>query len=143
VKTLSGDDGQSAIPQSSSHGPTAAFKDFGARFLAEALSRIPSECAAHGVASRRRATPAAQVAARVRGRPGFASSCCTRAVSSPRARSGSSRAGAATCCRSASTAGSTTARALVKRALNDASLVAKHGLTSAKQHLLLGRLCRR
>jgi hypothetical protein len=77
------------------HGPTAAFKDFGARFLASALSRMPADD------ERRRSTT---------GR-GSTWSCCIRAGSCRRGRRSSSRAGAGTCTRLPSTACSTTASA--------------------------------
>ena len=97
------------------HGPTAAFKDVGARFLAardgaRAAARGSRPAAAHD--SRR---DVGRHRRRGRGRvprpqATSASACCSRRGRCRRASSISSRAGAATCARSRSTACSTTAR---------------------------------
>jgi threonine synthase len=53
------------------HGPTAAFKDFGARFLAECLARIPSPHATRTILVATSGDTGAAVAAAFHGRPGF------------------------------------------------------------------------
>ena len=95
------------------HGPTAAFKDFGARFLAACMRRLPR---------RRRKTaddPRRHFRRHRRGRGGgvpsrrriSASSSCIRTDAFRRARRISSAASATTCARSASTDRSTIASA--------------------------------
>ena len=94
------------------HGPTAAFKDFGARFLAASLSRIRKDACrqaaqhpgGHLRRHRRRGGRGVSSAG-----PASSCPCCSpRAWCRPR-RSASSPAGATTCSRTASTARSTTA----------------------------------
>jgi len=53
------------------HGPTAAFKDFGARFLAECLARTPSSHATRTILVATSGDTGAAVAAAFHGRPGF------------------------------------------------------------------------
>ncbi|MFM7297977.1 MAG: threonine synthase [Planctomycetota bacterium] len=53
------------------HGPTAAFKDFGARFLAECTARIPSGSATRTVLVATSGDTGAAVAAAFHRRPGF------------------------------------------------------------------------
>ena len=85
------------------HGPTAAFKDFGARFLAASLAAHPAR------RSREADDPRGDLRRhRRRGGRGVSStgpesmsSCCIRRARCHRARRSSSRAGAATCARSA------------------------------------------
>ena len=52
------------------HGPTGAFKDFGARFLMACFDRLGRRPAAQRFSSQPRATPAARSAARLKGGPG-------------------------------------------------------------------------
>ena len=95
------------------HGPTAAFKDFGARFLAASLARSRAGAAAAAARSwwRPRVTPAAQSPRRSTSARASRWRCCSpKGWSRPR-RSGSSPAGAATCGRSRCAAPSTTASA--------------------------------
>ena len=95
------------------HGPTCAFKDFGARFLAACLERIRRGAAAQADDSGR---DLGRYRRRGRGRVsqpalGRRRRCCIRRGSSPSGRRSSSPAGAATCARSRCAARSTTASA--------------------------------
>jgi len=120
------------------HGPTAAFKDFGARFLAECLSRQPGPALRTVLVATSGDTGGAVAAAFWR-RAGFRvvilypqGMVSARQEHQLTAFGGNVQAYAV--------AGSfDDCQALVKRALNDATLVARHGLTSANS-ISLGRL---
>jgi threonine synthase len=91
------------------HGPTAAFKDFGARFLAACFARL-REAGSRPltILVATSGDTGGAVAAAVRG---SRSPCSSPRASSRRPRSVSSPAGATTCARSPYTARSTTASA--------------------------------
>jgi len=97
------------------HGPTAAFKDFGARFLAASMERLRLSSGAQSRDPGQRplnilvATPAAQSPRRFIGVRAWSFPYFSPRVSCRRRRSASSPAGATTCARTASTAASTIA----------------------------------
>ncbi len=135
------DDGAPSSVLELFHGPTAAFKDFGARFLAAALERIrsPRPATAHdsgGNLGRHGWRGGSGVSSSARG---STSSCCIRADSSRRGRSSNSPAGAATCARCRCRARSTIASAMVKEAFVDAEL-GRELLLSSANSINVGRL---
>ena len=90
------------------HGPTSAFKDFGARFLAASMERIRrGQRRKLTNWSQLRATPAAPSRPRFTASRGSTSSCCIRTAASPNCRRISLRAGVATYGRSPCAARST------------------------------------
>lgn len=120
------------------HGPTAAFKDFGARFLAQCLARIEGPALRTILVATSGDTGGA-VAAAFAGRPGF-----RVVVLYPRGLVSARQEQQLTCwggnIQALSVAGRfDDCQALVKRALNDVELVRAHNLTSANS-ISLGRL---
>ncbi len=94
------------------HGPTAAFKDFGARFLAGAFSRLrPGAGRPLTILVATSGDTGGAVAAAFHGRAGIKWWCSFPGAGSRRRRNGSSPAGAATCARSRCAARSMTVSA--------------------------------
>ncbi len=122
------------------HGPTAAFKDFGARFLAAALARLrPTSAPIVTVLVATSGDTGAAVAAAFHRRDGF-----RVVILYPRGRVSPRQAHQLGCfgdnVAALCVAGSfDDCQALVKRALNDAALKAHTALTSANS-ISLGRL---
>lgn len=122
------------------HGPTAAFKDFAARFLAACLARLPfPETGTRTVLVATSGDTGAAVAAAFYRRPGF-----RVVILYPDGRISAAQAhhlGAfgdnVTACRVQG--GFDDCQRLAKRALNDPELTRRHGLTSANS-ISLGRL---
>ena len=123
------------------HGPTAAFKDFGARFLAACLApaarprRTRSDRAGRDIRRHRRRGRCGVSPAQ----PDFASSSFIPMAAFRRARPINSAASATTCTRCASRGSFDDCQALVKRALSDPLLKHAVPLTSANS-ISLGRL---
>ena len=120
------------------HGPTAAFKDYAARFLAGALTRIPVQAGRHVLVATSGDTGAA-VAAAFHGRPGFRVT-----VLYPEAGVSPRQAHLLGCfgdnVQAFRVQGSfDDCQRLVKGALTDPGLRRRHGLTSANS-ISLGRL---
>ncbi len=120
------------------HGPTAAFKDYAARFLAGALSRLPVQGGRHVLVATSGDTGAA-VAAAFHGRPGFRVT-----VLYPEAGVSPRQAHLLGCfgenVQAFRVQGSfDDCQRLVKGALTDPELRRRHGLTSANS-ISLGRL---
>lgn len=121
------------------HGPTAAFKDFGARFLAAALARIGDAGHVRTVLVATSGDTGAAVAAAFHRRPGF-----RVVILYPQGKVSPRQAHQLGCfgdnVHAFQVGGSfDDCQALVKRALNDSDLAARMALTSANS-ISLGRL---
>ncbi len=120
------------------HGPTAAFKDFGARFLAASLARIRNASAIPASRSTSwwppPATPAARWPRRFIAGPASSCPCCSRRAWCRPRRSASSPAGATTSSRIASTARFDDCQRLVKEAFVDDGAQAALRTVERQQH---------
>ena len=122
------------------HGPTCAFKDFGARFLAACMERIRRGAARKlTILVATSGDTGGAVAAAFHSRPGSTWSCCIRRGWSRSARRSSSPAGATTCARSACDGTFDECQRMVKEAFLDPALGETHQLSSANS-INIGRL---
>lgn len=121
------------------HGPTAAFKDFGARFLSAVMRRMPSETSLRTVLVATSGDTGAAVASAFHEQRGFRVVILypDGRVSPRQAHQLGAFGGNVRAFRVAGTFDD--CQRLVKQALSDASLVRRHGLTSANS-ISLGRL---
>ena len=121
------------------HGPTAAFKDFGARFLAAVLSRMTGPAERRTVLVATSGDTGAAVASAFHRRPGFRVFVLypEGRVSPRQAHQLGAFGDNISACRVDGTFDD--CQRMVKAALGDAALVRRHGLTSANS-ISLGRL---
>ena len=116
------------------HGPTAAFKDFGARFLAAALARLRRRERPLKILVATSGDTGGAVAAAFHRRPASRSRCCFPRAWCRRRRSTSSPAGATTCGASPCAAASMTASAWSSRPSSDPRLRAHVRAVLGQQH---------